>query len=239
MKTINMQLTTDEIALSEKAVIWIKKNRKQLINHFVPPTEHIPESTPVSIFMAGSPGAGKTEISKWLVGQYEDKPVRIDADEIRVFCDEYSGANAHVFQKAATKGVNILYDYVLGHKLSVILDGTFAYSDAIKNIERSLEKKRKVEIVFVYQDPVTAWGFTKIREIMERRRVSRDVFISAYLKSQAHANEAKERFGEQIELSLLIKNFKNDLEGMHLNITKIDSYLPNRYSKEELEKLII
>ncbi len=189
--------------------------------------------------MAGSPGAGKTEISKWLVGQYKNKPVRIDADEIRTLCDGYSGANAHVFQKAATKGVNILYDHVLDNDLSTILDGTFAYAGAIQNIQRSLDNERKVEIVFVYQDPVTAWDFTKKREAIQRRRVSREVFIDAYFKSQAHVNEAKRIFGEGIELSLLIKNFENGLEGMHLNISQIDSYLPNQYSKEQLEEIII
>ena len=48
--------------------------------------------------------------------------------------------------------------------IHVIIDGTFAYGNALENIERSLKYKRIVELWFVYQDPLKAWEFTKIRE---------------------------------------------------------------------------
>lgn len=70
-------------------------------------------SHPVSIFMAGSPGAGKTEVSKELVKEFDRKPMRIDADELRALCPDYVGTNAHLFQKAANKAINVLYDYAL------------------------------------------------------------------------------------------------------------------------------
>ncbi|MBI3255577.1 MAG: zeta toxin family protein [Candidatus Andersenbacteria bacterium] len=115
------------------------------------------------MFMAGSPGAGKTEVSKRLLSRFEQKPLRIDADEIRTLMPGYVGANACLFQKAATKGVHILYDLALEKSYNAILDGTFAYYDVLQNIQRSLDRGRKVEIFFVYQSPYHAWGFTKKR----------------------------------------------------------------------------
>ena len=84
---------------------------------------------------------GGTCFSKRLISHFKQKPIRIDADEIRAMCEGYTGCNAHIFQKAATKGVNILYDYALKNNLNVILDGTFAYGSSLENIERSLNHK--------------------------------------------------------------------------------------------------
>src|SRR3989338_11007487 len=117
----------DEAKLEEEAFRFIKANRQELIRKFANPSLYKPVENPISLFMAGSPGAGKTEVSKSLVKRFKDAPIRIDADEIRKVCEGYKGSNAHVFQKAANKGVNILFDYALKEKLNLILDGTFAY----------------------------------------------------------------------------------------------------------------
>ena len=118
--------------------------------------------------------ANETATTDWVL--------RIDADEIRVICPGYTGTNAHLFQKAANKGVNLLYDHALHNNINCIMDSTFAYGGASKNIERSLKYSRRVEIWFVYQDPVRAWEFTKAREAREARRVSKDVFIKTFFQ---------------------------------------------------------
>src|SRR3989344_1771087 len=96
--------------LEEKAFEAIKKNSSNLIKKFADPEKYKSVLKPVSLFMAGSPGAGKTEVSKGLIKRFEVSPIMIDADEIRKLCDGYTGDNAHIFQKAANKGVNILFD---------------------------------------------------------------------------------------------------------------------------------
>lgn len=234
-----MQLFDDEIIQAETAFQWIKYNHLKVIERFVDRKELIADNEPVTIFMAGSPGAGKTEVSKRLVSRFTKKPVRIDADEIRSICPGYIGSNAHIFQKAATKGVNILYDYVLKHNINTILDGTFAYADSLKNIERSLNHKRQVEVFFVYQDPLQAWDFTKKREAIEHRMVSAEVFIDAFIKSQEHVHEAKQHFGDRIEVNLLIKDFERDLEQLELNVQTIGQFIQMRYTRDELINLII
>ncbi len=194
---------------------------------------------PVSIFMAGSPGAGKTEVSKQLVKQFHNKPVRIDADEIRPLCPGYNGLNAHLFQKAATRGVHLLYDFALHANLNVILNGTFAYAGALTNIQRSVDRGRIVRVVFVYQNPFTAWRFTKKREALEGRRVSREVFIDAFLSSQNQVNEAKAQFGDRIRLSVLVKNYETGLGRFELNVDKIDPFLGESYTRSQLEDQIL
>lgn len=232
-------MNDDELKLSEEAFLWVKLNHKKLIERFADTTEYIADTLPTTLFMAGSPGAGKTEISKRFVPRFKQKPIRIDADEIRAICPGYIGSNAHVFQDAARKGVHILYDYALKNNINVILDGTFAYSGALENIKRSLEHNRKVEIFFVHQDPLQAWDFTKKREALEQRRVSKEVFIEASFKAGKNVNEAKAVFGPKIELNLIIKDFEKDLEQLEINIENIDQYIKKSYTKDELEKLLI
>lgn len=223
------------------AVAFIKTHQKDLIQKFAPPEICHPVEIPTSLFMAGSPGAGKTEVSKSLVKQFNDIPIRIDADEIRAECPGYNGTNAHLFQSAANKGVNILYDYARHKNLNCILDGTFAYAGAAENIQRSLDRKRKVEVWFVYQDPLKAWEFTKAREARETRHVSREIFIKTFFDSRRNACAVKERFGGEIKLNLLTKDYEKNEEDVHLNISavELDRATDSRYSLEELIRILI
>jgi len=228
----------DEIEKEENALCWIKKNSHTVIEKFANSAEFVSEAHPTTLFMAGSPGAGKTEFSKRFIERFSQKPIRIDADEIRSVCPGYSGENAYIYQKAANKGVNILYDYALKNNVSVILDGTFAYGGAFENIERSLAHSRKVQIFFVYQEPLQAWDFTKKREATECRNVPKDVFIDSFFKSRENVNGAKEKFGQKIELNLVIKDFEKDLEKLELNIDSVDHYIGKDYNREDLNSLL-
>lgn len=223
--------------MEQEAFEYIKKNKKKLIEKYIHDCTTV--NTPVTLFMAGSPGAGKTEISKRLIARFKQKPIRIDADEIRIICNGYTGENAHIFQKAATKGVHILYEYALKKNINVILDGTFAYNGALDNIRRSLKHGRKVEIYFVYQDPMQAWEFTKKREAIEHRKVSKEVFIDSFFKARENTNQAKEHFDSSIELNLIIKDFEKDLERLEINIPSIDHFIKKAYTKNELNKLLL
>lgn len=232
-------MTPEEQEISDAAFQHIKTHEKEIIEKFA--GQSIPVATPVSLFMAGSPGAGKTEVSKGLMRQFETVPVRIDADEIRAMCPAYTGARAHLFQRAATKGVHILYDYALHKRLHLILDGTFAYSDSIKNIQRSLDCGRKAELWFVYQDPLKAWQFTQAREALETRHVSKDFFIKTFLAAKENTKQAKMHFGTSLTLNLLIKNIDNTDGRMQLNIQQdqLDPYIGQSYTSEELDQILI
>lgn len=226
----------EEEKISREARDWITHHKKEIIERFVP-KEVVPDRVPTTVFMAGSPGAGKTEVSSNLLKDLGGA-IRIDADEIRSLCVGYTGENAHVFQEAATKGVHILFDHAIEKKLNMILDGTFAYGDAIKNIDRSLSHGRTTQIIFVYQDPLQAWEFTKRREVLEHRRVTKEVFVNAFFASQENVRKVKQLYGKKVGLTLVIKNIKDDLRQMELNIESIDPFLKQKYTRDELISLL-
>lgn len=234
-------MNEEEQKLSDAAVEYVKANKKELIAEFAPPSICHSVGKPVSLFMAGSPGAGKTEVSKGLIGQFNDTPIRIDADDIRAFCPGYSGINAHVFQRAASKGVTLLYDYALANKCNCILDGTFAYGAARENIERSLSRGRRVEIWFIFQDPVKAWEFTKVREEKETRHVSKEVFIKAFRDSRLNVKTVKEEFKDQVQVNVLTKDYAENTEDVRLNVNaeELDRLTRGGYSLEELDNILI
>ncbi len=225
--------------MSDGAFDWVKSHSKFLIERFADVKVYESDVKLLSFFMAGSPGAGKTEVSKRLAEKFTKRPVLIDADEVRKLCPNYTGANAHLFQRAASKGVHILYDHSLHKSLNVIVDGTFAYGDSVRNIERSLAYARKVELYFVYQEPEQAWEFTKKREALESRRINKETFIAAFFKSRENVNAAKAKFAKDVELHLVIKNNHNDIERFEFNIDKVDSFIKKDYTVDDLNRLLL
>lgn len=239
VSTVNKNSMEDEDT-RRAAQKFIQNNRALLVDRFANSSIYKPDDFPVTVFMAGSPGAGKTEVSVELVKQFTSPAVRIDADEIRKLCDGYTGKNAHLFQSAASIGVETLYNHCLDQKLNMVVDGTFAHQKTTSNIEKSLVCGRKVIIYFVYQDPHIAWDFTKKREGVEERRITKETFIKGYFMSRDNVNAAKAQFGDQLELNVLVKSFTNDnVSAIHKNIQTVDLYLEKLYTRDELEGTIL
>lgn len=187
--------------LSEQSFKFAKKNKKKILDQFID-NQIKSNRNPVHIFMAGAPGVGKTETSKWLVKALRKRSffsgvVRIDADEIRNIFKPlgYDGKNSDDFKRACVKGMEILYDSCLKNGYHTIIDGTFSsLSVAQKNIKAALKIKAMVFIVYVHQDPLVAWGFTKIREKEEGRRITKSIFIDSLFKSIYNVNEIKKEY---------------------------------------------
>ena len=120
---------TDE-EIRAQAVEFAKRNKIRIAKELTDPAKYAPNALPVSVFMAGSPGAGKKEFSKTLVGTLEKdhkrRTVRIDGDDLRTFFPGYTGSNAHLFQGAVSLVVEKMHDLVLHNKQNFVLDGTFA-----------------------------------------------------------------------------------------------------------------
>ena len=118
--------------------------------------------------MAGSPGAGKTESSKNLIEKFtrdRHSVLRIDSDELRSQFREYTGTNSNLFIGATSILADKIHDFALLNKQSFVFDGTLSNLDRSRdNIKRSLDKKRFVQILYVYQEPVQAWNFESPRD---------------------------------------------------------------------------
>lgn len=100
-------------------------------------------------------------------------------------------------------------------------------------------KQRLTIVVYIYQDPIVSWEFTQRREVVEGRRIYRDVFIDKFLASRDTVKRIKQEFGHSVQVTLVEKNLQSD---QTLNITAdadtIDNPELNGYSKEVLEHLI-
>lgn len=53
--------------IEESSILFAQKNKKSVAKERTDKDKYKPETHPVSVFMAGSPGAGKTESSKILI----------------------------------------------------------------------------------------------------------------------------------------------------------------------------
>ena len=212
---------------------YAKENKKVLISSITDGKEKEEEKT--AIFMAGSPGAGKTEAAQTLTALNSNLCV-IDADKFRELFPGYVGNNSDEFQRGSALLVDAALDLVLKKGYSFILDGTFATFKVNQNIERALKKNYNVLVYYVYQDPFIAWDFTKKREEVEGRFVPKERFINAFFQSRKNLMRVKKQFQEKITINILVKDFQNTISDFLMDIDNVELALPISYTKERLEE---
>lgn len=235
-----MAMSDDEKAIEQEAIAYAKKHRASIARRITDPDVCPPEASPVSVFMAGSPGAGKTEASIELLANYPSSPIiRIDPDELRTELPGYSGGNAWLFQKAVISIVEAIHDRALQQKQSFIMDGTLSsYDVALKNIERSVKRKRLVQILYVYQSPEQAWRFVQAREAAEGRRIEPETFVRQYFAAREVVNKLKWELGVQVRVDLLMKNNDGTHRFYKAGIDQIDNHIPEKYSPADVRHLV-
>ena len=233
--------------ICSKAIVFAKYNKEKIARKLTDPAIYIPDAVPISVFMAGSPGAGKTEFSKNLISilekNNEHRVIRIDGDEIRSLIPGYVGSNSYLFQGAVSLIVEKIHDCVLHNGQTFVFDSTFSkYDKAIDNIKRSLKKKRPVFIFYVYQKPEVAWKFTEAREKTEGRNIPKSAFIDQFFGARDTINRIRLEFTKDIVIFLVKKDFdKNTVENIIQLKPKepIDNYIDESYTKEKLEEELL
>jgi predicted ABC-type ATPase len=235
-----MAMTDPEVRIAEKAAEFAKANRKAIARRLTDEAIYSPESEPVSVFMAGSPGAGKTEASIELIERFTGWPIlRIDPDELRDEFPDYGGSNAWLFQTAVARLVDAVLDQAFHKDLSFVLDGTFSsYEVARKNVLRALDRGRRVQLLYVYQDPMLAWSFVQAREAAEGRRIRPEHFVQQYFGAREVVNRLKSELGTEIHVDLLMKNNDNSHRFYRAGVDQIDSHIPERVTRAELERML-
>lgn len=235
-------MTEDERRIQEEAIAYAKAHRKAIARRMTDAKTHPSEVAPVAVFMAGSPGAGKTEASIELLKMLDsngEQVLRIDPDELRLEFPGYTGGNAWLFQKGVSLLVERILDHAYRNKQSFLLDGTLAsYEVAHKNIQRSLDHKRDVLIIYVYQEPQLAWGFVQAREEQEGRRIEPETFIEQYFAARDVVNKLKGEFGKRIKVDLLLKNIEGGCRAYFANVERVDTHIPEKYDRESLRALL-
>ena len=271
-----MDITKEEKQLQEDDIEYVKKNKQELIAEFILSKKVFPMPI-ISVFMAGSPGVGKTEYvngyeKEWNekfnkikqeakvkkafnINEYENFFVRIDIDQIREFIPQYqktdrekkTQGNAHIIQPAANIALDILRNYCIKQQLSFLLDGTFGnqFSTFDKMIKKLIRQERIIIIYFIYTNPVIAWKFTKKREHLEGRNITKENFIKQYFKSIDNVRRIKQKFNKEIILNFVLKNDKNKKERVYFNksyeeVEKIlkSCYNVDKFTEEYLNKIL-
>jgi predicted ABC-type ATPase len=222
-----------------------KKNIQSILLATIGDTDYSGLQSAAAVFMAGSPGAGKTEIAKELMRQFSPEPVRIDADDFRNYFPGYNGTNAHLFQQAATTMVQKILDRIFdtsrkSSAVPFILDGTFSYAKTRDNVKRALKHGYSVDIYYVYQKPDLAWQFTKAREIQEGRIVPADVFAHAFVQARDNVIEAKKLYGSAVNVSVIMKDndAKDSVVYVHVTSEELARLVNFDYNEDTIKSLI-
>lgn len=219
---------------------WARKNKRAFANKMITDAGVERHDEPAAFFMAGLPCAGKTEFTKNLIKENRLKVVRIDMDEIAAQIDLYDPLQADAFRPAATDLLNSLYDKVLQRKVDFIMDGTFRSGNSLSNIQRALRKGYAVKVLYIHQEPAVAWSFTRDREKVERRAISRGGFIQGYCDIHENIHSLNDTAYERVVIDLVVKDRSNKVGKWYENIrtTDIDKLVNTRYTKEELERML-
>ncbi len=236
---MSTELTPEQKAIQDKAIAHAKKIKKVFAKELTDKNKYPKEEAPVSVFMAGSPGAGKTEASKALLEQFDGDVIRIDADEFRSQFEDYTGNNSWLFQPAVSILVEKVHDLVIKQSQSFLLDGTLTnHKKAADNIRRSIKYGRMIQILYVYQEPSRAWEFVQAREKMEGRNIPLDRFISQYFDARESVNKLKVEFDGSVKVDLLLQDRDNIQRGYKANIDNVDNHVPEKYTPANLETLL-
>lgn len=229
-------MTPAEQRIQTEAIAFARAHKKVIAKRLTDKAIHAPEEEPVSVFMAGSPGAGKTEASLELLNFFSDSPpLRIDPDELRSELPGYTGGNAWLFQAAVSILVEKIIDLAFDNRQSFLLDGTLANLEKARdNIRRSLRKGRYVQVLYVYQDPLLAWQFVQAREEAEGRRIRPEHFVDQYFAARDVVNTLKLEFGKEVHVDLLLKHLDNSSRLYKAGVDKIDYHIPENYSRKDL-----
>ncbi len=241
---MEVMMTDDELAIEVRAIAFAKANRTRIARELACLHSYPGEEQPVSIFMAGSPGAGKTEVSRALTSVMNEagaKALRIDPDDLRSFFPEYRGNNSRLFQRAVNTIVERLHDLVLAQRQSFLLDGTLSNVDVgRRNIQRSLHHNRLVGVVYVYQQPLLAWEFVKARELTEGRSIPKDEFIRQLFAAKQAVLDLKRAHRLSIRVDVIIKDTDGGNLHVELNADEavIDALVTIGYSANQLDEML-
>jgi len=233
---------TSQEGVQQAAVEYAKTHKKEIAHELTDLTKFPADPEPVVVFMAGSPGAGKTEASERLIERFSGdghRVLRIDSDDLRTRLPGYTGQNSSLFQGATSIIADKMQDEAIEQRQSYVFDGTLANLErARENIQRCLSHGYAVQILYVYQNPEQAWKFVKAREIRDGRMVPKEAFIEQYFTARENVNALKKEFASKIRVDLIVKNIDGTDFRYKENVSAVDNFIPERYTREALDQLI-
>lgn len=202
-----------------------------------------PAEKPRTVFLAGSPGAGKSEFVSSVLAKVEPILV-VDADEFRKRFPGYQGHNANEYQKGAVVYVKYFYKTAIAQGFHVVMDSNFAsLSVAKQNIDASLKAGRSVTVMYIYLSPVAAWQFVKRRENETGRNVPSAVFVKNFREAQAVFDELRQIYSGRVTFKAILRIAQGATDKgqiMTYDSTKsLSEQIPETYTVSDLEKIAV
>ncbi|MDB5178105.1 MAG: zeta toxin family protein [Patescibacteria group bacterium] len=161
----------------EQAKTWVKDktNQDKVVAQFF--DAHKPLKNKVALFMAGIPGAGKTEFSDNTIRESAPSFISIEHDKLVEFIDGYTPETYYNYRKAGSVLVTRIFDECLKNGYTFVFDGTLSSENGIRNINKCLKKGYRAIIVYLVQDAQKAWELTQARELVKKRSIERKGFL--------------------------------------------------------------
>lgn len=215
---------------------WARLHKNDFAKKLIRDSGASSDGSSSAIFMAGLPGAGKTEFTKNLIKNSDLKVVRLDMDEIASQIEDYQPQIADAFREGATVLLDRVFDLTIRGGYDFIMDGTFSSNKALKNIDRVIKHNYAVKVIYVHQDPKLAWRFTQAREKVEKRSIDLAGFINSYFGTIANLR----KLPQEIAVDLIEKGPDNGVLQWHRNIdiTTLDEIIKIHYNKDKLKEYV-
>lgn len=200
---------------------------------------------PLAIVMAGLPGAGKTEFldtfSELLLKTKLNPFVRIDLDQIVTVYPGYTPERYAKFRNQGNHALVRTIDLGKDGRYNMMIDGTFAGESeaSINNIQRLLDSGYQVMICYMHDNPETAWGYTKSREVETKRGIDFDGFKRACKNIPLNLKTALNRFdkNEYFSISIILQKELRDKEYKVITErTDIDKIIATGYNIDNLKE---
>lgn len=180
-----------------------------------------------AIFLAGAPGAWKTEFLETIFTDLKDNFIVIDVDKYRNLFKWYNWDNANNFQNGSVKVADKVLKFCFKNNLNFIFDWTFRNFNKIKeNFWQCKKYNRKSLITLIYQEPRISFYYTFLRKLKKKRNVPIDIFIDWFYGSIQNVFKAKKDFHN---LDLIIAHKKYSFLDKDKWIFKIDYDTNNIY----------
>lgn len=190
----------------EEAKKWVKNkdNQEIVVKKFF--NDYPPHKSKLAFFMAGIPGAGKTEFAQNTINRLGSKLAPIEHDKLVEYIESYKPENYYNFRTAGSVLVTRILDECLKNGYGFIFDGTLSHERGYKNIQKTLKHGYFVQVVYIVQTAKAAWALTKDRELVKKRAIEKNGFIATCNKINTSLLDVFQRFKDYDNFGFWIFN---------------------------------
>lgn len=219
----------------EEAKKWVKDkvNQQKVVATCVGDS---PRADKLAIFMAGIPGAGKTEFVHGLQGSPLGDYTIIEHDQLVEHIDTYAPERYYEYRKAGSTLVTVLFEHCLKNGYSFIFDGTLSHDNGFKNVQETLKRGYSVIIIYIHRDAKSAWQLTKDRELVKKRSIEKQGFIETCQKITVNLKKIFTSFADNKSFAFWIVQ-KHGEPGLE-NATTVLYEGPDGEARSEVESVL-